>query len=155
MPCSMGLIDAGRGGHGRRRKARPRPEQEGVVAVHPALAGSESAVNVAVAEHPPITSSNVYYVYTTTARELQRYEFTGSGRDTLKADVDNGSIGAIPEGARIRLHYPMQSYNGNTYMTEASVDERTGKFSLNHVMIYADGDGCGGEPDRCVLGFEV
>ena len=83
MPHSMGLIDSGRG-QGRRRKARPRPEPS-LADLPPGLANlanlanaanatnvvnAENAVNEANAgnataiEHPPITSSNVYYVYT-------------------------------------------------------------------------------------------
>ena len=107
-------------------------------------------------DHPPISESNIYYVYTRTTEHLIRFPYTGPGVDCLERDlaVETENCTVVPVGTRVRLHYPLEWMAGKCYMIEASVDARTGQFGFGRLMVCAEGAD-GGPIVRYVGNFEV
>lgn len=86
-------------------------------------------------QKPFISESNIYYVY---SEMLVKDQYRIVMKDSMNIDrnLNTGERVLIPQGTKMRLHYPMERVNNITYMTGAFVDGETGDFTLNHVPIY-------------------
>lgn len=104
-----------------------------------------------------ISETNVYYAYTRSLEEQTAAPCSGPGElaQDLEAAAASGGGTVVPAGTRMRLHYPMQSHTGTTYMLAAMLDPVTAQFSFGWVKVYSEATGHGGAPVRHVGDFEV
>ena len=110
-----------------------------------------------------ISETNVYYAYARSLEDQTAAPCSGPGE--LAQDLEAAAAAAaaggdmtatvVPAGTRLRLHYPMQSHGGTTYMLAAMLDPVTAQFSFGWVKVYSDAAGPGGAPLRHVGEFEV
>ena len=118
---------------------------------------SQNSENVLEAnKFPTISESNIYYVYATLQREQYAPVATSETlKDISKIKETSAEKVYLHTGTRLRLHYPMVSFNGSTYMLAAHVNKVTGQFQFLHVHVYSRQTDNGQEPNRFIGEFEV
>ena len=101
-----------------------------------------------------VSETNVYYAYTTLIEAQTAAPCSGPGEIAQDLEATGGGT-SLPACTRVRLHYPMQSHGGATYMLAALLCPDTAQFSFGWIKVYTDAAGPGGTPQRHVTEFQV